>query len=168
MVQLLAVLSRFLVVTGKIVDSSGACRRKTFPNQESMTYGDAFACKLLILRLRKSISDRLSGCPSFLFPGSLSPPPHPSWRTALSYLPPENGSDRLSRGGLTSTLQQIPITVLQGFSVATPHRDLGPLPFCRRHEWRCRLPRSARACWRVRRKFYSEFLQILARLQLQP
>jgi hypothetical protein len=44
---------------------SGACRREIFPNQESTTYRDSTFCKLLILRSRKSISDRLSGCPRF-------------------------------------------------------------------------------------------------------
>jgi len=44
-------------------NSLRACRRKQFPNQESTTYRQSISCKLLIFRSRKSISDRLSGCP---------------------------------------------------------------------------------------------------------
>src|SRR6185312_2548158 len=40
-------------------DSLRACRTGKFPKQESTTYRQATICKLLILRSRKSISDRL-------------------------------------------------------------------------------------------------------------
>src|SRR5437763_7761270 len=40
-------------------DSLRACRSERFPNQKSTTYRHSTPCKLLILRFRKSISDRL-------------------------------------------------------------------------------------------------------------
>jgi len=46
-------------------DGLRACRRERFPNQESITCREGAVCKLLILRSRKSISDRLQICPVF-------------------------------------------------------------------------------------------------------
>src|SRR6516225_774727 len=52
-------------------DSLRACRSKRFCDEKSITYSRLNVCKLLILRSRKSISDRLSGCPVSPIHGSL-------------------------------------------------------------------------------------------------
>ena len=41
-----------------IMGQHRACRRETSSNEESITYKHAIVFKLLIIRLRKSISDR--------------------------------------------------------------------------------------------------------------
>jgi hypothetical protein len=53
---------------GEKGDSLRACRREKFLNEESITYRDDRYRKLLILRPRNSISDRLLNCTIILRP----------------------------------------------------------------------------------------------------